>query len=138
MPFNESLPTGAPKEIDLCEIIRGTFPYVFPARFNGTSSKAKLITKLKISGMKSGFALITRSTSKRESKEYIQTCHLYCQHGTLFHHRKKKNIRITKSKWCVGENNQCEFRIIITLKKDCGRCVLKTILKLIRKFIKVT
>ena len=65
MPFSESLQTDAPKEIDLCKMIRGMFPYLFPARFNDISSKAKLIKELKISGMKADFALITHSTSKR-------------------------------------------------------------------------
>ena len=75
--------------------------------------------------MKAGFALILRSTSKRESKNYSETCNLCCQHGAVFRHRTAKNVQVSKSKWRVGENDQCKYRIIISLNKDCDRWVLK-------------
>ena len=89
MLFNESIPNDPPKEIDLCTMITGNNPYIFPARFTGIASKAKLITELKISGMKAGLVLMLRSTSKRASKYCLQTCHLYYQHGAAFCNRTK-------------------------------------------------
>ena len=71
MPFNESMPNDLLKEIDLCAMIKGNYHYIFPARFTGMTSKAKLITELKISGMKAGFALMLRSTSRRASRYYL-------------------------------------------------------------------
>ena len=126
MLFNESMPNDPPNEIDLCAMIKGNVPYIFLERFTGITSKDKLITELKISGMKAGFALMLRSTSQRASKYYLQTCHLYCQHGAVFRNRTKKNVRLSNSKWCVGDNNQCNFRLIIGLKKDGDIWVLKT------------
>ena len=125
MPFNESMPNDPPNEIDLCAMMKGNKPYIFPQRFTGITSKDKLITELKISGMKAGFALIIRSTTQRATKYYLQTCHLYCQHGAVFRNRTKKNVRVSNSKWCVVGNDQCKFRLIIGLKKDSDRWVLK-------------
>ena len=125
MPFNESMSNEIPKYIDLCKMLKGKEPYTFPGRCTGECSKEKLILELKISAMKAGFALMLRSTSKRQSPIYDLTCHLYCQHGVPFRQRAKKNIRVAKSKWCVGASKKCNFRVIIGLLRDSGRWVLK-------------
>ena len=125
LPFNESLTNELPKYVDLCKMFTIEEAYMFPIRFTGESSKEKLIQELKIAAMKAGFALMLRTTSRRKSRFYDQTCHLYCQHGVPFRHRNKQNVRVAKSKWCVGASEKCNFRVIIGLLRDSGRWVFK-------------
>ena len=124
MPFNESSPNDTPNEIDLCSMLNGNEPYVISLRFTGIQSKEKLIIKLKLLTMKAGVLLMLRSTTTN-SPYHSQSCTLYCQHGVMFHHRAKKIVRVSKSKWGVGNNDKCKFRIIIALTRDANRWVLK-------------
>ena len=42
--FNEYFPNDPPNEIDLCSMLKGKQPYIFPISFTGIESKEKLIT----------------------------------------------------------------------------------------------
>ena len=120
MPFNESSPNDPPNEIDLCSILKVDKPYVSPLRFTGIQSKEKLVTKLKISAMKAGVLFMLHSTTTN-SPYYSQSLTLYCQYCVMFCHRVKKNVKVSKSKWYVGNNNKCRFRIIIALTRDANK-----------------
>ena len=51
-----------PNYIDLCTILKGKEQYQLPTHILGIQSEKNLITQLKISAMKCGFALVHRSS----------------------------------------------------------------------------
>ena len=67
MEFNlSSSADSEPNYNDLCTVLKGDAPYQLPQHFHGEDSRKKLITELKISAMKSGFALIHLSSKSKK------------------------------------------------------------------------
>ena len=108
-----------PNYIDLCCILKGDVPFQLPKHFHGIESKKKLIIALKISAMKSGFALVHRSsTSKKQlDKTGIMSAYLtlQCQHGLVYINKDKKYDVVSKTKWSRNCDVRCKFRINISL-----------------------
>ena len=70
-----------PNCIDLCCILKREKPFQLPKHFYGIQSKQKLIIALKISAMKSGFALVHRSSKSKKQldKNGIMSAYLTLQ-----------------------------------------------------------
>ena len=86
-------------------------------------SRKKLITELKISAMKSGFALIHRSSkSKKQLDKGDQIMSAYltlqCQHGLTYNGSEKAYAHVFKTKWSRKHDVKCNFRINISLHKE--------------------
>ena len=88
MNFNiSSSKDEEPEYIDICRILNGGKIHILPERFNGISSKLQLLTELKLCAMKSGFALVHRSSKSQkqlESSNYTFYITLQCQHGRTY------------------------------------------------------
>ena len=127
MEFNlSSSPNDDPNYIDLCTVLKGGKPFQLPQHFHGENSRKKLITDLKISAMKSGFALIHRSSkSKKQLDKGDQLMSAYltlqCQHGLTYNGTEKSYDHVFKTKWCRKNDVKCNFRINISLQKETNR-----------------
>ena len=106
--------------IDVCTTISASQPYVLPNRFLGLDAKTKLLTELKISAMKVGFALVHRlSKSKKQlDAKYDAYLSLHCQYGPKYTGKEKTYKQVYKTKYCTKRNEPCTFRINIALLKD--------------------
>ncbi len=105
MEFNlSSSANSEPNYIDVCTVLKGDAPYQLPQHFHGEDSRKKLITELKISAMKSGFALIPRSSKSKEQLDKgdkIMSAYLtlQCQHGLTYNGSEKAYDHVFKTKW---------------------------------------
>ena len=74
--------------------------------------------ELKLCAMKSGFALIQRSSkSTKQLQKLNLTCYLtlQCQHGIKFHGRNRNFDQVCKTKYCYHSDNLCNFRLNVSL-----------------------
>ena len=109
-----------PRYIDICTVLNGDSIYALPEQYNGLNSKKKLITDLKISAIKSGFALVQRtSKSQKQLKtdNLLSYISLRCQHGIKYDPKDKVYKQVYKSKYCAKLKDCCNFRVNISL---CG------------------
>ena len=124
LEFNLS-PTAdeEPEYIDLCTILKGKQQYQLPNHFLGIQSKKNLITQLKISAMKCGFALVHRSSKsvKQLDKDMSAYLTLQCQHGLIYYGKEKNYDQVFKTKLSRKCDIKCQFRINVSLHKHTNR-----------------
>ena len=100
--FNVSrLSNEDPNYVDLCNILDGNELFKLPDHYNGIENKKKVTTELKLCAMKSGFALIQRSSkSTKQLQKLNLTCYLtlQCQHGIKFHGRNRNFDQVCNKK----------------------------------------
>ena len=109
-----------PQYLDICTVLNGDTPIALPSQYNGLESKKRLIIDLKISAIKSGFALVQRtSKSQKQLKNDNLLCYisLRCQHGIKYDPKDKVYKQVYKSKYCAKLKECCNFRVNISL---CG------------------
>ena len=82
-------------------------------------SKKRLLTKLKISAMKCGFALVHRSSKsvKQLDKHMSAYLTLQCQHGLTYTGKEKTYDQVFKTKWSQKCDVKCQFCINVSLHK---------------------
>ena len=111
--FNVSrLSNEDPNYVDLCNILDGNELFKLPDHYNGIENKKKVTTELKLCAMKSGFALIQRSSkSTKQLQKLNLTCYLtlQCQHGIKFHGQNRNFDQVCKTKYCYHSDNLCNF-----------------------------
>ena len=79
-------------------MLNGDIPYALPSHYNGLDSKKRLVMDLKMSAIKSGFALVQRtSKSQKQLKNDNKLCYisLRCQHGIKYDPREKYTSTFT-------------------------------------------
>ena len=123
MEFNLSLSADdEPNYIDLYSILKREQPFQLPKHFYGIESKKKLVTELKISAMKSGFALVHRSSKSKKQLEKNDVMSAYltlqCQHGLTYSYKDKCYEVVSKTKWSRKCDVKCKFCIDISLHKN--------------------
>ena len=81
-----------PSFVNLSDYLVSSDNYAFPSHFDGIENKDKLLIALRIRALKSGFALVVRSSKSNAhlDKHHSAYIALSCQHGVVF--RSKKTI----------------------------------------------
>ena len=112
--------TAAPQYVDICSILDGKEIFILPKHYNGIQNRQKLITDLKVCAVKSGFALVHRSSKsdKQVKKDNLLAyITLQCQHGIKFKGKEKVHNQVYKTKYCCEPEGMCQFRINLSLCK---------------------
>ena len=109
-----------PDTINICKIMDSDKPYTFPSLYNGIDNKTKLLMDLKICAMKTGFALVHRSTVGNKQLEKLNK-HAYitlqCQHGIKFHGKEKRALMSARLNIVLHQVNY----VIFVLISHCAR-----------------